>query len=30
MKVCDLYCARGTDAEKWDEAQFSHYIGIGI
>ncbi|XP_022139297.1 mRNA cap guanine-N7 methyltransferase 2 [Momordica charantia] len=28
VTVCDLYCARGADAEKWDEAQISHYIGL--
>ncbi|KAE8648836.1 hypothetical protein Csa_008498 [Cucumis sativus] len=28
VTVCDLYCARGADAEKWDETQISHYIGI--
>ncbi|XP_048326559.1 mRNA cap guanine-N7 methyltransferase 2 isoform X2 [Ziziphus jujuba] len=26
--VCDLYCGGGVDAEKWDEAQIGHYIGI--
>ncbi|KAK6233876.1 hypothetical protein QUC31_006282 [Theobroma cacao] len=26
--VCDLYCGGGADAEKWDGAQISHYIGI--
>ncbi|XP_057979509.1 mRNA cap guanine-N7 methyltransferase 2 isoform X2 [Malania oleifera] len=26
--VCDLYCGGGADAEKWDEAQIGHYIGI--
>lgn len=29
VKVCDLYCGGGVDAEKWDEAQIGHYIGIG-
>jgi len=27
--VCDLYCGPGADADKWDEAQIGHYIGIG-
>ncbi|WCJ37401.1 mRNA cap guanine-N7 methyltransferase 2 [Euphorbia peplus] len=27
--VCDLYCG-GFDAEKWDAAQISHYIGIDV
>ncbi|XP_078435099.1 S-adenosyl-L-methionine-dependent methyltransferases superfamily protein isoform X2 [Wolffia australiana] len=26
--VCDLYCGGGSDADKWDEAQISHYIGV--
>ncbi|ONI23739.1 hypothetical protein PRUPE_2G205200 [Prunus persica] len=26
--VCELYCGGGVDAEKWDEAQIGHYIGI--
>ena len=30
LKVCDLYCGGGFDAEKWDEALIGHYIGIGI
>lgn len=30
VKVCDLYCGRVADEEKWDEAQIGHYIGIGI
>ncbi|GLT88792.1 hypothetical protein SLE2022_068010 [Rubroshorea leprosula] len=28
--VCDLYCGGGPDAEKWDGAQISHYIGIDV
>lgn len=28
--MCDLYCGGGPDAEKWDGAQISHYIGIGM
>lgn len=28
--VCDLYCGGGPDAEKWDEAQIGHYIGIDV
>lgn len=28
--VCDLYCGRVTDEEKWDEAQIGHYIGIDV
>ncbi|KAL6586318.1 hypothetical protein OROMI_001306 [Orobanche minor] len=27
--VCDLYCGKVPDEEKWDEAQIGHYIGIG-
>lgn len=30
FKVCELYCGGGVDAEKWDEAQIGHYIGIGM
>lgn len=31
MKVCELYCGGGgVDADKWDECQIGHYIGIGI
>lgn len=30
MKVCELYCGGGVDADKWDEYQIGHYIGIGI
>ncbi|KAK8275576.1 hypothetical protein V6Z12_D10G145400 [Gossypium hirsutum] len=30
MKVCDLYCGGGADAEKWDGAQISHYVGIDV
>ncbi|KAK4385608.1 cap guanine-N7 methyltransferase 2 [Sesamum angolense] len=26
--VCDLYCGKVPDEEKWDEAQIGHYIGI--
>ncbi|XP_024030386.1 mRNA cap guanine-N7 methyltransferase 2 isoform X1 [Morus notabilis] len=28
--VCDLYCGGGVDADKWDEAQIGHYIGIDV
>ncbi|CAI9773031.1 unnamed protein product [Fraxinus pennsylvanica] len=28
--VCDLYCGRVPDEEKWDEAQIGHYIGIDV
>ncbi|KAL4291170.1 hypothetical protein GQ457_14G022120 [Hibiscus cannabinus] len=28
--VCDLYCGGGADAEKWDGAQISHYVGIDV
>ncbi|CAK9159608.1 unnamed protein product [Ilex paraguariensis] len=28
--VCDLYCGRVPDEEKWDEAQIGHYIGVDI
>ncbi|KDP45042.1 hypothetical protein JCGZ_01542 [Jatropha curcas] len=28
--VCDLYCGGSADAEKWDGAQFGHYIGIDV
>ncbi|XP_050210920.1 mRNA cap guanine-N7 methyltransferase 2 isoform X2 [Mercurialis annua] len=30
VTVCDLYCGGLVDAEKWDSAQFSHYIGIDV
>jgi mRNA (guanine-N7-)-methyltransferase len=30
VKVCDLYCGGGVDIEKWDAAQITHYIGIGL
>ncbi|XVE75503.1 hypothetical protein DITRI_Ditri12bG0098700 [Diplodiscus trichospermus] len=30
LPVCDLYCGGGADAEKWDGAQISHYIGIDV
>lgn len=29
MKVCELYCGGGLEAERWEEAQIGHYIGIG-
>ncbi|KAL0298970.1 UNVERIFIED_CONTAM: cap guanine-N7 methyltransferase 2 [Sesamum radiatum] len=29
-KVCDLYCGKVPDEEKWDEAQIGHYIGIDV
>ncbi|XP_059665993.1 mRNA cap guanine-N7 methyltransferase 2 isoform X2 [Cornus florida] len=28
--VCDLYCGRVSEADKWDEAQIGHYIGIDV
>ncbi|KAJ9684752.1 hypothetical protein PVL29_016966 [Vitis rotundifolia] len=28
--VCDLYAGAGADADKWDEAQIGHYIGIDV
>ncbi|KAK1263339.1 mRNA cap guanine-N7 methyltransferase 2 [Acorus gramineus] len=28
--VCDLYCGNGADADKWDDAQIGHYIGIDV
>ncbi|KAL3626681.1 hypothetical protein CASFOL_029453 [Castilleja foliolosa] len=28
--VCDLYCGKVPDEEKWDEAQIGHYIGIDV
>ncbi|RVW28346.1 mRNA cap guanine-N7 methyltransferase 2 [Vitis vinifera] len=28
--VCDLYAGAGSDADKWDEAQIGHYIGIDV
>ncbi|KAG8380592.1 hypothetical protein BUALT_Bualt06G0031500 [Buddleja alternifolia] len=28
--VCDLYCGKVADEEKWDEAQIGHYIGIDV
>ncbi|KAJ6828089.1 mRNA cap guanine-N7 methyltransferase 2 [Iris pallida] len=27
--VCDLYSGAGADADKWEDAQIGHYIGIG-
>ncbi|TQD75448.1 hypothetical protein C1H46_039015 [Malus baccata] len=30
LKVCELYCGGGVDAEKWDDAQIGHYIGIEL
>lgn len=30
VKVCELYCAGGLEAERWEEAQIGHYIGIGM
>lgn len=27
--MCDLYCGKVPDEEKWDEARIGHYIGIG-
>ncbi|RVW76218.1 mRNA cap guanine-N7 methyltransferase 2 [Vitis vinifera] len=29
-RVCDLYAGAGSDADKWDEAQIGHYIGIDV
>lgn len=29
MQVCEMYCGKVPDVEKWDEAQIGHYIGIG-
>ncbi|PKI68569.1 hypothetical protein CRG98_011055 [Punica granatum] len=26
--VCELYCGGGLEAERWEEAQIGHYIGI--
>lgn len=28
--VCDLYCGKVPDEEKWDEAQIGHYIGVDV
>nr|GMD86226.1 mRNA cap guanine-N7 methyltransferase 2 isoform X1 [Ipomoea batatas] len=28
--VCELYCGKVPDEEKWDEAQIGHYIGIDV
>nr|XP_016498312.1 PREDICTED: mRNA cap guanine-N7 methyltransferase 2-like isoform X2 [Nicotiana tabacum] len=28
--VCDMYCGKVADVEKWDEAQIGHYIGIDV
>nr|XP_010312581.1 mRNA cap guanine-N7 methyltransferase 2 isoform X5 [Solanum lycopersicum] len=28
--VCDMYCGKVPDVEKWDEAQIGHYIGIDV
>lgn len=30
VQVCELYCGKVPDEEKWDEAQIGHYIGIGM
>ena len=27
--VCELYCGKVADEDKWDDAQIGHYIGIG-
>jgi hypothetical protein len=27
--VCELFCGGGLDADKWDDAQIGHYMGIG-
>lgn len=27
--MCELYCGGGLEAERWEEAQIGHYIGIG-
>lgn len=28
--VCDLYSGAGADADKWEDAQIGHYIGIDV
>ncbi|XP_059457325.1 mRNA cap guanine-N7 methyltransferase 2 [Corylus avellana] len=28
--VCELYCGGGLDADKWDDAQIGHYMGIDV
>lgn len=28
--MCELYCGKVPDEEKWDAAQIGHYIGIGM
>ncbi|XP_056164259.1 mRNA cap guanine-N7 methyltransferase 2 isoform X2 [Syzygium oleosum] len=28
--VCELYCGGGLEAERWEEAQIGHYIGIDV
>lgn len=30
VQVCDLYCGKVPDSEKWDNAVIGHYIGVGI
>jgi len=27
--VCELFCGGRLDADKWDDAQIGHYMGIG-
>lgn len=28
--VCDLYCGRGMDTEKWSRAQIGRYVGVDV
>ncbi|KAJ8551456.1 hypothetical protein K7X08_021471 [Anisodus acutangulus] len=28
--VCEMYCGKVPDVDKWDEAQIGHYIGIDV
>ncbi|XP_027104858.1 mRNA cap guanine-N7 methyltransferase 2 isoform X2 [Coffea eugenioides] len=28
--VCELYCGKVADEDKWDDAQIGHYIGIDV
>lgn len=30
VQVCDLFCGRGLDTERWAEAGIGRYIGVGI
>lgn len=30
VQVCDLYCGKVSDMEKWDDAAIGHYIGVDV